>query len=100
MTPRRLLSAEQVEAVRSLHARGATQTEIASAVGVTIDHLRARLRDQLTDLPARPRRANSGRRGIEPTAEEIAAACVEIRAGWGEERFLPEPLEQHRTTCF
>jgi hypothetical protein len=90
MKPVKPLTADQIGVIRRLWAEGRTQAEICAAAGITVDTLRVRLRDQLADLPARPRRVNSGRRGVEPTPEEIVAATAEIRAGWGEERFLPE----------
>lgn len=84
------LTADQIAIARGMWAAGATRDEIAFAIGITVDTLRARLRDQLADLPLRNRRANSGRRGIDPSPEEILRAACEIRAGWPDERFLPD----------
>lgn len=62
-----------------------TQQEMADKVGVGLDILRRRMRDQLRDLPKRPRRINSGRRGRDPTEAEIEAACLALRSRWTEE---------------
>lgn len=99
MKSRLTFSDEQVALVRALWATGESQSDIATALGVGIDQLKARLRD-IPDLPKRPRRANSGRRGIDPTPEEIQAATAQIRAGWGPDRWLPEPREEQQTAAF
>lgn len=65
-----MLSREQEAAARAAFAAGETQAQVAGKIGVTIDTLRARLRDQLADLRL-PRRVNSGRRSRDPTEEEI-----------------------------
>jgi hypothetical protein len=85
MAPRRTLSIEQLRKVRRLWDRGASQREICEATGITVDRFRARLRDQLRDLPQRPRRANSGLRGRDPSESEIEAACIAIRSRWSED---------------
>ena len=85
MADRLSLTADQVEAIRRLWAEGVGQSEICGRLGISVDRLRARLRDQLADLPARPRSANSGRRGRDPTEDEIEAACLEMRSRWTEE---------------
>ena len=91
------LSAEQLLEVRRLWAAGESQQGIASAIGITVDTFKARLRDQLEDLPKRPRTANSERRGIEITPDEIAIRAAECRARWTPERWLPTPtVEAHR----
>ena len=91
------LSAEQLLEVRRLWAAGESQQGIASAIGVSVDAFKARLRDQLEDLPKRPRTANSERRGIEITPDEIAIRAAECRARWTPERWLPTPtVEAHR----
>jgi hypothetical protein len=86
--PRRVeLTSEQVVEARRLWAGGATADEIAAAVGISIDVFRARLRDQLANLQPRDRRANSGRRGAEPSPTEIRVACAMLRENWPDERF-------------
>jgi hypothetical protein len=83
----KLLDAAQCETVRRLWAAGEPAYSIASALGVSMDTLRARLRDQLRDLPKRPRAATSSRRGEDPTPEEIRRRCEALRATWGPERY-------------
>lgn len=91
------LSPDQLLEARRLWLAGESQQGIAAAVGITIDTLKARLRDQLEDLPKRPRTANSERRGIEITPDEIAIRAAECRARWTPERWLPAPaVEAHR----
>ena len=67
MRPRTHLTDAQIVMARGMWAAGATRDEIAFAIGVTVDVFRARCGDQLRDLPARGRRASSGRRGIDPS---------------------------------
>ena len=74
---------------RRMWADGESQQSIASAIGISVDAFKARLRDQLADLPARPRTANSDRRGIEVTPEQIAIRAAECRARWTSDRWLP-----------
>lgn len=93
MTPARLLTADQVLEARRLWAEGASRGEIAIAIGVSIDTLRAREADQLADLPPRTRTLNSGRRGELPDEAEIAARCAAVRRAWPDERFAP--TEEH-----
>jgi hypothetical protein len=83
-----LLTPEQIATVTRLWAEGQPLWVIALEACCGMDVLKRRLRDQL-DLPPRPRRANSHRRGILPTEAEISAACAAIRQRWPEERWLP-----------
>ena len=85
------LTDDQVRTIRGLWATGESQSAIAVAAGISMDTLKARLRDQITDLPARDRRANSGRRGVDPSPAEIIHATALIRETWDESRWLPEP---------
>lgn len=97
MPPRVDLTPAQVLEVRRLWVAGESQQAIASEVGITMDTLKARLRDQLADLPKRPRTANSDRRGIEVTPEQIAIRAADCRARWTPDRWLPAPaVEAHR----
>lgn len=80
------LSAAQAKQVRAAWKAGETQQEIASRIGVSVDTLRARLRDQLVDLPRRGRGAGSRRSGIDPTEEEIYGTLVFVeQASWSDE---------------
>lgn len=76
------LTDEQLRIIRSGWIEGLTTVELCLAVGITIDTFKARRRDQLKELPARPRTAGSESRGIDPTPEEIAERAAAIRAGW------------------
>jgi hypothetical protein len=86
---KRLLAPEQVTVARRLWAAGEPRDSIAVALGISVDTFRARLHDQLADLPQRERATNSARRGIDPTPTEIAVATARIREAWPIERFLP-----------
>jgi hypothetical protein len=91
------LTPEQLLEVRRLWDAGESQQAIAAAVAVTVDTFKARLRDQLADLPPRSRRTNCERRGVEVTPEEIAIRAAECRARWTPDRWLPTPtVETHR----
>lgn len=81
-----MLTEEQLRTVRELWNAGVTQGEVAEKVGLSMDTLKARLRDQLADLPPRPRRINSGRRARLPTEEEIYGTLTLIeQATWSDE---------------
>jgi hypothetical protein len=69
--------------VRRAWADGLTRDQVAAAAGITIHVLEARRQDQLADLPDRNRRVNSGRRGGDPTPEEIwGQITAGIQAKW------------------
>jgi hypothetical protein len=87
----RWLTAGQLAEIRRLWAAGATQAEIAVSVDVSIDRLRARMGDQLADLPKRGRGTGGGRRESPPTPEEIHERAAMLRHGWPAERWL-DPL--------
>jgi hypothetical protein len=89
----RHLTSDQVLEARRLWAAGASRGEIAIALGITLDTLRAREADQLSDLPPRVRTLNSGRRGELPDEATIAARCAMLRRTWPDERFMP--AEEH-----
>jgi hypothetical protein len=85
------LTADQEKTIRAAWLAGATQGEISMLADVSICRLRARLRDQLADLPPRDRRFGSGRRAAPPTPEEIHERAAMLRHGWPAERWL-DPL--------
>lgn len=68
---RKALTAQQCQAVRRAWLAGETQQEIANAIGITVDTLKARLEDQLAGLPKRGRGTGGRRRPNDPTEEEI-----------------------------
>jgi transposase-like protein len=85
-TERLLLSADQLAIVRKAWRNGETQGEIARRLGVSVDTIRARLRDQLADLPKRGRGAGATRTGEDPTEEEIYGRLVLLeQAAWTDE---------------
>jgi hypothetical protein len=86
----RLLTDDQELEARRLWAAGASRGEIALGIGVTVDTLRAREADQLSDLPPRSRALNSGRRGELPDEDEIRVRCAMLRRVWPAERYTPE----------
>ena len=83
------LTDEQCALARNLWAAGEPRDGIAAALGISVDTFRARMTDQLRGLPKRPRSVNSGRRGVDPTPDQIAYETATLRASWPEERFLP-----------
>jgi hypothetical protein len=83
---RRLLTRDELRVVRVAWIAGETQGEIAARVGISIDTFRARLADQLSRLPPRPRRSASGRRTRDPTEEEIYGRLTLIeQSSWTDE---------------
>lgn len=81
-----LFDAQQLRAARRAWAEGMTQAEIASLLGVSVDTVRSRLRDQLADLPKRGRGAGATRTGEDPTEDEIYGRLVLLeQAAWSDE---------------
>jgi hypothetical protein len=83
---RRRLTAEQVALARQLWAEGLYRDEIARRLGVGVDVLIARRRDQLAGLPKRtrgPRRACTPT--VDPTPAEIEERAAAIRETWSDE---------------
>ena len=81
----RFLSTDQERTVRQAWADGLPRDEVARLAGVTIHVLEARRRDQLADLPKRRQGSGGGRRGGDPSEEEIARITREIQARWSDE---------------
>jgi|LakMenEpi03Aug12_release.lakeMendotaPanAssembly.Ray.scaffolds.fasta_scaffold139762_2 hypothetical protein len=83
---RQLLTAWQLAEARRTWLAGESIGEIARCIGVTVSVFNRRLCDQLADLPARPRRTNSGRRGNDPTEEEIYGRLTMLeQQNWSDE---------------
>jgi len=81
-----LLTPAQVRAAKAAWANGDSQSEIAMALGVSVDTFRARLRDQLAGLPSRGRGRGGRRRGEDPTEEEIYGRLTLLeQANWTDE---------------
>jgi hypothetical protein len=89
MPKRRPLSEQQVADAHRLWAADASVDAIVVALGITRDVFRSRRHDQLADLPRRERAVNSGKRGVDPSPDEIALETAAFRAAWPDERFLP-----------
>lgn len=85
---RQLLTPRQEQAARQAWSRGLRRDQVASAAGITVARLVARLKDQLADLPRRGQGVGGGARGEEddPSEEEIWGRLVlEVQARWSEE---------------
>ncbi len=82
---KKMLTRAQERHVRRLWRSGGCQQEIARAVGVTVDTLRARLRDQLADLPKRGRGGGWRPPAPDPTPDEVRARLLEVQARWTDE---------------
>lgn len=83
---RRLLTATEQRIARKAWGDGETQAQIACRLGLSVDTLRARLQDQLADLPRRGRGAGGRRKGADPTPEEIYGRLVMLeQAAWTDE---------------
>ncbi len=78
------LTAEQEQLARRLLADGVCHRDVAYAIGVTYRRLLTRTLDQLADAKVGRGRGGGPRRLVDPTPEEVAAICLEIRAGWTE----------------
>jgi len=77
------LTEAQVDLARRLWREGLYVHEIARRLGVGVDVLIARRRDQLADLPSRKRGPRRGcKPTVDPTPEEIAERAAAIRATW------------------
>lgn len=100
---RRLLTEEQAAQARELWPTH-TAAEVAQAIGVGVDLLRARLADQLSDLERRGRGGRPPNRNgpglfepmVDPTPDEIRIRAAEVRKSWGPERFLPDYVPEDR----
>jgi hypothetical protein len=88
MPSRIYLTDEQCERARLLWAGGQAAHEVAAAIGVTFDTFRARMADQLADLPPRSRAMTSGRRGEDPSPDQIRVRTAMLRRSWPDERFF------------
>jgi hypothetical protein len=83
----RFLSPEQVATIRQAWAAGLPRDEVARLAGITIHILEARKADQLADLPKRTQGVGGGRRGVDPTPDEISDRAAEVRSRWAEHRY-------------
>jgi len=86
--PRNSLTDEQLRIIREGWSAGLSTVELCAAAGITIDTFKARRLDQLKGLPKRPRRVCSGKRGEDPTPEQIAERTAMIRSTWDIEQWL------------
>lgn len=83
---RNALTAAQIQQVRQAWIAGETQQQIANAIGVSVDTLKARLQDQLAGLPKRGRGTGGRRRPNDPTEEEIYGRLTLLeQAAWTDE---------------
>ena len=91
--PKKILGPAQEADARAGLAAGLSRDDVANLIGVSRSILEARLRDQLRDC--RPGRGRGGHRPptVDPTLDENAALTAQLRRGWPESRWLPEPRE-------
>ena len=93
---RKTLTPDQEAAIRQVWAAGGTWMDAAGAAGIGVRLLRARLKDQLADLPRRGRGTGGGRRRkseeVDLCHEEIRLRAAWIRRSWGPDRYgIQEP---------
>ena len=83
------LTPEQLTLARSLWLEGTPAQVVARELGVSYDVLKARMADQLADLPRRGRGYGShhDRGRPDPTPLELRAITAAIRARWPDERW-------------
>jgi hypothetical protein len=81
--PKLELTDDQAAKLRTIWQSGLRRDELARAVGLTIDSLLAAKRE--LGLPDLRRGCRGPRREVNPTPDEIAAACAEIQRGWSPE---------------
>ena len=83
------LTPEQLTLARSLWLEGTPAQVVARELGISYDVLKARLGDQLADLPRRGRgRGSAHNRGApDPTPLELRAITAAIRKRWPDERW-------------
>jgi len=83
------LTPEQLKLARLLWIEGTPAQEVARALSISYDILKARLADQLVDLPRRGRGYGSAhnRGAPDPTPIELRAITAAIRARWSDERW-------------
>ena len=84
-----VLTPEQLTLARSLWLEGTPAQVVARELGISYDVLKARLGDQLADLPRRGRGYGShhDRGRPDPTPLELRAITAAIRKRWPDERW-------------
>ena len=89
MAEKHILTPEQLTLARLRWSEGTPAQEVARALSISYDVLKARMADQLSDLPRRGRGYGSARnRGCpDPSLIEIRAKTAAIRARWTSERW-------------
>jgi hypothetical protein len=81
--PKLELTDDQASKLRTIWQSGLRRDELARAVGLTIDSLIAAKRE--LGLPNLRRGCRGPRRELNPSPDEISAACAEIQRGWSPE---------------
>jgi hypothetical protein len=86
----RYLTDDQVATIRQAWAAGRRRDEVCQLAGITLHVFEARRKDQLRDLPPRPKGIGGEHRGIPPSEVEIRLMTFEARQRWTPERWLGE----------
>jgi hypothetical protein len=82
----RYLTDEQLATIRRAWGDGLPRDEVCRLAGITLHVLEARRLDQLRDLPQRQQGIGGGRRGADPTEEEIwGPLTADIQSRWTDE---------------
>lgn len=84
----RLLTPDQERIIREAWAAGIRRDDVCRMAGVSLHVFEARRKDQLANLPPRPRGVGGRYRCPLPSPVEIKLAAHEARQRWSEERWL------------
>ena len=83
----RLLTPEQIETATRMWQQNEPVDTVCRAIGITRDTMIQRRTDQLSHLPRRSVGSGRKARSPDPTPEEIAERCAEIRQRWSDEEW-------------
>lgn len=94
----RTLTAAEIRKAAAMWKAGNTESEIALAIGISIDVFRSRRHDQLAKLKSRrDGGANRGRRSVDVTPDDVRRRIEEVQSRWSDdernERCVARPGE-------